>query len=122
MQGKLQSKGITSKSKLKNKKKFITNHQTKLGKYIVGDSIKLLQESYGQKLKGKVQLILTSPPFPLNAKKKYGNLQGNDYLNWFSSLVEQIQLAFVLSDLNVNGLLLRYLKNMPCIQVFVLKV
>ncbi|HPH11690.1 MAG TPA: site-specific DNA-methyltransferase [Thermotogota bacterium] len=39
-------------------------------------------------LEGKVQLILTSPPFPLNSKKQYGNLTGNDYLQWFSGLAE----------------------------------
>lgn len=37
-------------------------------------------------LKGKVNLILTSPPFPLNQKKKYGNKTGDDYLEWFTSL------------------------------------
>jgi len=34
----------------------------------------------------KVQLILTSPPFPLNNKKQYGNLSGDEYLKWLSSL------------------------------------
>lgn len=34
----------------------------------------------------KVQLIFTSPPFPLNKKKRYGNLQGDEYLQWLSSL------------------------------------
>lgn len=33
---------------------------------------------------GKIQLIFTSPPFPLNQKKKYGNHQGEDYLKWLS--------------------------------------
>ena len=27
-------------------------------------------------LEGKVQLLLTSPPYPLNKKKKYGNMVG----------------------------------------------
>src|SRR5690606_29409967 len=40
----------------------------------------------GKQLKGKVQLILTSPPFPLNNKKSYGNLSGDEYLTWFTSL------------------------------------
>lgn len=35
---------------------------------------------------GKVNLILTSPPFPLNRKKKYGNLKGQDYVDWLSAL------------------------------------
>lgn len=34
---------------------------------------------------GKVQLIFTSPPFPLNRKKKYGNLQGESYSRWLAS-------------------------------------
>ena len=37
-------------------------------------------------MEGKVQLILTSPPFPLNHKKSYGNLTGEEYLKWFQSL------------------------------------
>jgi site-specific DNA-methyltransferase (cytosine-N4-specific) len=37
--------------------------------------------------RGKVDLILTSPPFPLNRKKRYGNLQGEAYAEWLSSFV-----------------------------------
>ena len=33
-----------------------------------------------------MQLILTSPPFPLNNKKSYGNLQGDEYRDWFVGL------------------------------------
>lgn len=35
--------------------------------------------------RGHVQLILTSPPFPLNRKKKYGNLTGKEYMEWLAS-------------------------------------
>jgi site-specific DNA-methyltransferase (cytosine-N4-specific) len=38
------------------------------------------------KLKGRTRLIFTSPPFPLNRKKRYGNLQGEEYVAWLSSL------------------------------------
>lgn len=34
--------------------------------------------------KKQIQLIVTSPPFPLNRKKKYGNLQGQEYIKWLS--------------------------------------
>jgi DNA modification methylase len=54
--------------------------------YLVGDSTALLQATEGRRLRGKVDLILTSPPFPLNNKKSYGNLQGDRYLSWFSEL------------------------------------
>lgn len=42
---------------------------------------------------GRVQLIFTSPPFPLNTKKAYGNLQGDQYIEWlakFASSFEQM--------------------------------
>lgn len=60
--------------------------KTKFGSYYNGDSIDLLNGNIGEGIKGKVQLILTSPPFPLNRKKKYGNIQGEDYREWFVSL------------------------------------
>lgn len=37
-----------------------------------------------ERYKGKVQLIFTSPPFPLNRKKQYGNQQGEAYVKWLS--------------------------------------
>ncbi|WP_419915943.1 DNA-methyltransferase [Candidatus Poriferisodalis sp.] len=39
-----------------------------------------------QQVKGKIDLILTSPPFPLNRKKSYGNLTGSEYVNWLRKL------------------------------------
>jgi hypothetical protein len=62
------------------------HHQTVLGAYYIGDSEKLLKSSLGKELSGKVQLILTSPPFPLNNKKSYGNLQGKRFKEWLASL------------------------------------
>jgi len=41
-----------------------------------------LNHRFGKTRKGKVQLILTSPPFPLNRKKRYGNLSGQEYIEW----------------------------------------
>jgi site-specific DNA-methyltransferase (cytosine-N4-specific) len=43
-----------------------------------------LKSKLAGQYKGKVQLLLTSPPFPLNHKKKYGNLQGEAYLKWLA--------------------------------------
>ena len=37
-------------------------------------------------LRGEVQLLLTSPPFPLKSKKKYGNLTGDAYVAWLAAL------------------------------------
>lgn len=64
------------------------DHKTKLGSYVVGDSVEILKKNLLPNLAGKVQLILTSPPFPLNKKKSYGNLQGEQYKEWFISLAE----------------------------------
>lgn len=44
-----------------------------------------LNSSTGKRLRGQIQLIFTSPPFPLNRKKKYGNLTGRKYKAWLSS-------------------------------------
>lgn len=58
--------------------------KTLLGNYIIGDSKKLISSKTFDKLRGKVNLIITSPPFPLNKKKQYGNLQGKEYKKWLS--------------------------------------
>lgn len=61
-------------------------YATKLGRMLLGDSIKIAEKYLNRYYKGKFQLIITSPPFPLNAKKRYGNLQGEEYLKWFINL------------------------------------
>lgn len=44
-------------------------------------------------LRGKVDLVFTSPPFPLVTKKKYGNETGEAYLKWLEGM------AVMLSDM-----------------------
>ncbi len=61
-------------------------YKTHAGAYLTGDSVKLLSSREFQKLKGKINLIITSPPYPLNQKKSYGNFTGDEYLKWFVSL------------------------------------
>lgn len=51
--------------------------RSKLGLLIQGNSIELLENKLEfADLKGKINLIVTSPPFPLNNKKQYGNKKG----------------------------------------------
>lgn len=50
----------------------------------------LLDSPHCRDLRGKVNLIFTSPPFPLNRKKKYGNLKGEMYLEWITGLAPQL--------------------------------
>ena len=59
-------------------------YSTKLGKMYCGNAEMLLSTSPLSRYRGKIQLIFTSPPFPLNTKKRYGNLKGEEYVNWFS--------------------------------------
>lgn len=40
--------------------------------------------------KGQIQLIFTSPPFPLNRAKKYGNKTGNNYTEWICEIGEKL--------------------------------
>jgi len=51
---------------------------------LVGRSEELLSRPPQQRLKGKVQLVFTSPPFPLNRKKRYGNEEGEAYKEWLA--------------------------------------
>ena len=41
-------------------------------------------------VRGEVQLVLTSPPFPLNKKKKYGNLTGDAYVSSLAALAPSV--------------------------------
>ncbi len=64
-------------------------YATRLGKAYVGYCDKLLSGGVRFFTRGKVQLLFTSPPFVLNHKKRYGNLQGEAYVEWlrdFASL------------------------------------
>ncbi|MBI2805143.1 MAG: site-specific DNA-methyltransferase [Planctomycetes bacterium] len=61
-----------------------TAYTTSNGAMLVGESEIVLSRPELRALKGKVQLIFTSPPFPLNHKKKYGNLRGGDYVMWLA--------------------------------------
>ena len=61
-------------------------YKTKLGRMLVGDFVEISRSFLLRYYKNKFNLILTSPPFPLNKKKRYGNFQGNEYREWFVKL------------------------------------
>lgn len=62
-----------------------TAFRTRLGASFVGSSEQVLGTLLPKGLKGQVQLIFTSPPFPLNRKKKYDNLLGDEFKKWLAS-------------------------------------
>lgn len=65
----------------------------------------LIGSSVGTVLRGEVELAFTSPPFPLNRKKRYGNEVGEKYLAWLEGL------AAPLGDLLADGSLVVELGN-----------
>ncbi|MGH7708320.1 MAG: DNA-methyltransferase [Vulcanimicrobiaceae bacterium] len=73
-------------------------YATSRGRMLRGKIEDFLDSAEATRYKGKVQLIFTSPPFPLNRKKRYGNLQGDEYAAWLSSLAPKL-----ISLLKPNG-------------------
>lgn len=57
-------------------------YATRWGRMFHGKSDELLGDGSLSRFEGKVNLIFTSPPFPLNRKKRYGNETGDSYIRW----------------------------------------
>lgn len=60
-------------------------YQTAYGRMLLGFSDELLSSGALARFETKVNLVFTSPPFPLNTKKRYGNKNGEEYIEWLSS-------------------------------------
>lgn len=75
----------------KKKNKIKAAYSTSLGKCLQGNVEDIINEKSFQKYKGKVNLIFTSPPFPLNRKKKYGNLKGKQYVDWLTKITTSLK-------------------------------
>lgn len=65
-------------------------YATRLGKMYQSTIEDALDSDAFRRLRGKVQLIFTSPPFPLNHKKRYGNKTGAEYLEWLQGLAPRL--------------------------------
>lgn len=59
-------------------------YSTRLGEMYQGNSEDILRTHPVKDYVGKVQLVMTSPPFPLNTKKAYGNRTQDEYVDWFA--------------------------------------
>lgn len=57
-------------------------YSTQWGRMHLGKSDHILSNGSLARFEGKVNLIFTSPPFPLNRKKRYGNETGDAYIRW----------------------------------------
>jgi hypothetical protein len=65
-------------------------YATKLGAMYQAKVEDFLKSPDARKYKGKIQLIFTSPPFPLVTQKTYGNKVGEEYLEWLSDLAPKL--------------------------------
>ena len=65
-------------------------YETDLGTMYQGKVEDFLSSSLARGLRGEAQLVFTSPPFPLNRKKKYGNKSGDEYLEWLRGLASPL--------------------------------
>lgn len=59
-------------------------YATHWGRMLYGKSDSILADGSLARFEGKVNLVFTSPPFPLNTKKRYGNETGDAYIQWLS--------------------------------------
>lgn len=57
-------------------------YSTRWGRMLHGRSDDLLGNGSLTRFEGRVNLVFTSPPFPLNRKKRYGNETGESYIRW----------------------------------------
>lgn len=57
-------------------------YATQMGRMLHGKSDVLLTDGSLKRFEGNINLIFTSPPFPLNRKKRYGNETGDNYIRW----------------------------------------
>ena len=78
--------------------KFETSHKTSLGKIVRGNSLDVLKADVES---ASVNLIITSPPFALVRKKDYGNVEANQYVDWFKPFGRQFHR--VLADKRQSG-------------------
>ncbi len=111
----------TIESPAKHKGPATIAYTTQLGTMLLGTIEKALDHKSIASVKGKVDLILTSPPFPLVRKKQYGNETGDEYLKWLEGLAPK--LADLLSP---KGSLVIELgnaweKGVPCMSTLTLE-
>ena len=67
-----------------------TVYTTPAGRMLNGTIESVLDAGLCSEIESQVQLVFTSPPFPLSRQKKYGNLQGSDYVDWLAGLAPRL--------------------------------
>lgn len=62
-------------------------YETPLGQAWCGDAIETMQRHLASESR---DLVITSPPFPLERSKEYGNATQHDYVAWFQPFADEI--------------------------------
>ena len=75
----------------RKRKSVVIGYKTARGVMYNGMIEDFLKSPRAASYVGKVQLIFTSPPFPLNTKKAYGNRQGEAFSNWLANLAPEFE-------------------------------
>ena len=65
-------------------------YTTPLGRLYVGKAEAALASPAVRRARGRVQLVFTSPPFPLSREKAYGNLRGSQYGDWLAAFAQPL--------------------------------
>ena len=97
---------------------FKPYYETDLGSAYLEDAVQVLRSVP----EASVNLVVTSPPYALHFKKAYGNVNKQDYVNWFLPFAREI-LRVLRPDgsfvLNIGG---SYNKGAPTRSVYVYKL
>ena len=75
----------------RRRKSLVIGYKTVHGTMFQGTIEAFLKSPRAVEYDGKVQLIFTSPPFPLNRKKAYGNKQGEEFSQWLADLAPSLK-------------------------------
>jgi DNA modification methylase len=68
----------------------LPGYQTAKGQFWAATIERWLDSRHSAALAGRVNLVFTSPPFPLVRKKSYGNLEGGAYVRWLEGLAPRL--------------------------------
>lgn len=89
-------------------------YKTPLGETYFGDALELMKEIPDN----SINLVITSPPYALEFKKEYGNVDKDKYIHWFLPFAEQIKRILQKDGsfiLNIGG---SYNKGIPTKSVY----
>jgi DNA methylase len=86
------TRGVAApEARSRKRKSVVVGYKTTRGAMFNATIEAFLQSPRAATYAGKVQLIFTSPPFPLNRKKAYGNKQGEEFSSWLAGLAPDLK-------------------------------